>query len=406
MLSEKQMRILSFGETDYDALICDGAIRSGKTSVMMVAYVDWAMKHFDGRNFIIAGKTVKSAQRNVIEPYIGMDYARSRYSLKWSGTDNKLTVTAGKRSNTFYVFGGKDEASYQLVQGFTAAGALIDEVALCVRSFVEQCLARCSVAGSKFWFNCNPDSPLHWFRQEWILRAEAKNAYYLHFALTDNPSLTPEIVERYERMYTGVFYQRYIQGLWVVAEGLVYSCFERSTMVEELEPAPGEVCYISIDYGITNPFAALLWVVRNGVAYCVDEYVFDSRKEGRRLTDAQLYDRLADWAKGRNVESVTIDPSATSFKAEIEQRGLFWLQDADNAVNDGIQLVQRCMTTGALKISPKCTTLLSELGLYSWDEKASEGGRDKVIKENDHACDAMRYFVSTVGPDVIPALYW
>lgn len=401
MLSSKQRKILAFPMTGYDALICDGSVRSGKTSLMMWAYVQWAMDEFNGQNFIIGGKTVKSAVRNVVDPFISMTLAKRRYSLSWNAGSNELKVRRGDHENTFLVFGGKDKSSFQLVQGFTAAGCLIDEVALCERSFVEQALARCSVEGSKFWFNCNPDAPNHWFRVEWLLQCRKRNALHLHFCLDDNPSLSELIKERYRNMYSGVFKRRYIDGEWVVAEGLVYQV-DTADLMCELDVSKQERCWVSIDYGITNPFVAIMWVIRNGKAYAVDEYAFDSRQEGYRKTDSELYSELDAWIGGRNVESIVIDPSASSFKEEIDRHGMYLCLDADNSVLDGIQLVSTSIANNSLLVSEHCETLIKEFGLYRWDDKSKE--RDKVLKESDHAMDAMRYFFTTIARDELPCL--
>lgn len=230
-ISHKQKQIMAFPYTKYDAIICDGAIRSGKTSFMMLSFVDDAMRRYSNQRFGICGKTVDSTVKNIIAPYLGLTYAKEKYCLQWRRTDKLLIVSDGTRENVFEVFGGKDESSSQLIQGRTLAGILLDEVALQPRSFVEQALARCSVDGSKLWFNCNPEGQLHWFNQEWIKQPGKHNALHLHFTLDDNPSLNERIKKRYEAMYSGVFYDRYIQGLWVSAEGLIYDMFSSQNHV-------------------------------------------------------------------------------------------------------------------------------------------------------------------------------
>ena len=216
--------ILAFPYTSYDALICDGAIRSGKTSIMTISYIDWAMRTFTNTKLAICGKTVETSIKNIVEPYLATAYSK-KYKCKFNRSSKTLTISKGTVTNTFHIYGGKDESSYQLIQGITLGGVLLDEVALMPRSFVEQALARCSVDGSKYWFNCNPSTPKHWFNLEWILKAKEKNALHLHFLLEDNPGLSSAIVARYKRDYIGVFYQRYILGLWVVAEGSIYKYF-------------------------------------------------------------------------------------------------------------------------------------------------------------------------------------
>ena len=216
MISEKQRKILAFPYSDYDALICDGAVRSGKTSIMTVAFVDWAMRRFSGQRFGVCGRTVDSCTKNIILPYLAMRYAQERYSITWRRADKTLEVRRGAVCNVFEVFGGKDESSFALIQGRTLAGVLLDEVVLMPRSFVEQALTRCSVDGAKLWFSCNPGSPQHWFYTDWIRRRRERNALYLHFEMTDNPGLSKKTIERYQTMFSGVFYDRYVRGLWVL----------------------------------------------------------------------------------------------------------------------------------------------------------------------------------------------
>lgn len=254
MISEKQMKILAFPYSNYDALICDGAVRSGKTSIMVWAFVDWAMRTFTDQRFGICGKTVESAVKNIITPFLSMTLAKERYGLRWRRGEHVLEVTRGNRRNFIEVFGGKDESSYMLIQGRTLAGVMLDEVVLMPESFVNQALARCSVDGSRIWFSCNPASPQHWFYTNWIQQAEQHNALYLHFAMTDNPALSEKVLQRYETMYSGVFYERYILGKWVLAEGLIYPMFNDDCIVDDYQEPENATYYISCDYGTLNLF--------------------------------------------------------------------------------------------------------------------------------------------------------
>lgn len=402
--SEKQLEILAFPYTRYDSLICTGAIRSGKTSLMTVAYVDWAMRNYNKHKFILMGKTVASVERNVVEPFMALDWVKQRWNVSYKRSQCRMVVSRpsgnGVVSNSFEVFGAKDKASYELIQGFTAAGCLVDEVALCERSAVEQALARCSVAGSRYFFSCNPESPRHWFYTEWIQRAKEQNALVLQFQLRDNPSLTEDVIQRYERQYTGVFYDRYIRGLWVVAEGLVYPFAEEQCLcspdeawgADEVPHGRGE-WYISIDYGITNPFAALLWRVHGGRAYVVEEYVWDSRETGSRRTDEEHYEAVEALAGDRLIQSVIVDPSANSFKETVWRHGRFDVINGDNAVVDGIGVTSVMLKEGLVKVNRDCTRTVQEFGLYRWDQQAVN---DRPIKENDHCMDSLRYCCNTV----------
>lgn len=233
-LSKKQKRLMKWAfmpstRERYKAIVCDGAVRSGKTICMVTAFILWAMRYFDGQSFGICGKTVASAERNIIVPAQEIDDLTAFFQLRYRKSDHVLVVSGNGRENRFYVFGGKDESSYALVQGITLAGVLLDEVALMPKSFVDQAIARTlSIPASKLWFNCNPESPGHWFFKEWVQQPEEKNALHLHFRMEDNPIMTPEAIADAERMYSGVFYQRYILGLWVAAEGVIYKEFAES----------------------------------------------------------------------------------------------------------------------------------------------------------------------------------
>ena len=388
-ISHKQKQIMAFPYTSFDALICDGAIRSGKTVFMMLSFIDDAMRRYNHQRFGICGKTVDSTVKNLIMPYIGLTYAKNKYSLQWKRTDKILVVSDGQRENVFEVFGGKDESSFALIQGRTLAGVLLDEVALQPRSFVEQACARCSVDGSKLWFNCNPASPQHWFYKEWICQPEKHNAIRLHFLLDDNPALSQRIIDRYKSMYSGVFYNRYILGEWCVAEGLVYD-FGEENIVDEV-PKNGEY-YISIDYGTMNPFSAGLWCVLGDKATRIKEYYYNGREKAVQKTDEEYCDSIEELAKGYNIRKVVVDPSAASFIASLKKRG-FTIRKANNDVLDGIRRTAVYLKQGNIKIHRSCVDSIAEFGLYRWDDKSNA---DTVIKENDHAMDDIRYFANTI----------
>lgn len=388
-ISPKQKQIMAFPYTSYDALIADGAIRSGKTVFMMLSFVDDAMRRYNRQRFGICGKTVDSTVKNIITPYLDLSYANEKYSIQWKRTDKILVVSDGRHENIFEVFGGKDESSFSLIQGRTLAGVLLDEVALMPRSFVEQACARCSVDGSKLWFNCNPASPQHWFYTEWVTQPKKHNAIRLHFFLEDNPALSERIVERYKSMYTGVFYRRYILGEWCVAEGLVYD-FGEENITDDI-PENGQY-YISVDYGTMNPFSAGLWCVLGDKAVRVKEYYYNGRERAVQRTDEDYCDSIEELAKGKTIQKVIVDPSAASFIAALKKRG-FSVKKANNDVLDGIRRTAVLLKNGNVKIHRSCVDSIAEFGLYRWDDKASA---DTVIKENDHAMDDIRYFCNTV----------
>lgn len=395
-ISRKQKQIMAFPYTSYDALICDGAIRSGKTVFMMLSFVDDAMRRYNNQRFGICGKTVDSTVKNLIIPYLSLSYAKGKYNIQWRRTDKIMVVSNGERENIFEIFGGKDESSFALIQGRTLAGVLFDEVALQPKSFVDQACARCSVDGSKMWFNCNPASPQHWFYTEWICQLKKHNAIRIHFLLEDNPSLSEHIINRYKSTYSGVFYRRYILGEWCLAEGLIYSMFDGTRNI--CSPRnDAERYFLSCDYGTQNPFALGLISARSteqGTVYHLErELYYDGRKSGQ-LTDSEYADRLTEFCSDVDIQSVIVDPSAASFIAELRKRG-YRVIKARNDVIDGIRYVSSALIDGRLLISPDCENTLREFGVYSWDEKAGERGEDKPIKQNDHAMDMLRYALYT-----------
>lgn len=387
-ISNKQKQIMAFPFTDYDCLIADGAIRSGKTVFMILSFIDDAMRRYNNQRFGICGKTVDSTVKNIIMPYLSLTYSR-KYNIRWRRADKTMTVSDGENENVFEIFGGKDEASFMLIQGRTLAGVLFDEVALQPRSFVEQACARCSVDGSKMWFNCNPESPQHWFYKEWICDLKRHNAIRLRFQLEDNPSLSAKIIERYKNQYTGVFYNRYILGEWCIAEGLVYE-FGEDNIVDDI-PTGGEY-YISIDYGTQNPFSAGLWCVLGDKATRIKEYYYNGRAKGVQRTDEEYCDDIEELAKGYDIRKVVVDPSASSFIASLRKRG-FYIRKANNDVLDGIRKTAVCLKNGNVKIHRSCVDSIAEFGLYRWNDKATN---DTVVKENDHAMDDIRYFCNTI----------
>lgn len=377
---------------NYKAIICDGSVRSGKTLSMTIGFVLWSMKNFDGESFAFCGKTIDSLKRNVITPM--EKWLAGIVKAKINSSRNYLDISLNGKKNRYYIFGGKDAGSYKLIQGITLAGALLDEVALMPRSFVEQAVMRCSVGGSKLWFNCNPEGSEHWFYKEWVLQSENKNALHLHFTMEDNLSLAEETKIMYENSFSGVFYDRYIRGLWVLAEGLVYSMFDKSRHVleDDYEPA-NAMFYISCDYGILNPTSMGLWALENGRAVRIKEDYYDGRKNQPR-TDEEHYAALEKLARGYNIQFVIVDPSASSFIECIKRHHKFRIRKADNNVIGGINNVSTLIANNRIFICEGCKDILRELTLYRWDNNAQN---DKVIKEYDHACDDMRYFVNTIA---------
>lgn len=425
--SRKQKQVLTWWckdspVHDKDGIIADGAIRSGKTVSMSLSFAMWAMSTVNGQNFAMCGKTIGSFRRNVLF-WLKLMLKSRGYSVIDRRADNLIIIRKGDTENYFYIFGGKDERSQDLIQGITLAGVFFDEVALMPESFVNQATGRCSVEGSKFWFNCNPDGPYHWFKVNWIdkstgylgkerveqIRKKAaeegkdpglKEILYLHFTMDDNLSLSEEIKARYRSMYIGVFFKRYILGLWAAAEGVIYDMFDPEKHVKNIKEFFQILVngnrYVSCDYGTQNATVFLLWNKGiDGKWYCIREYYYSGRDKGKQKTDAEYADDLKKWLDGTRIKAMIVDPSAASFIAELRKRG-YKVIKANNDVLDGIRLVGMLLNLEMLIFSSSCTETIKEFASYIWDEKAAEHGEDKPVKQHDHGCDAVRYFVSTV----------
>lgn len=433
--SKKQRMVMNWWMSespvkDYDGIIADGAIRSGKTVSMSLSFVFWTMETFSGQNFAMCGKTIGSFRRNVLF-WLKLMLRSRGYRVIDHRADNLVEISRKGITNYFYVFGGKDERSQDLIQGITLAGLFCDEVALMPESFVNQATGRCSVAGSKFWFNCNPDGPYHWFKVKWIDKAigflgkkkttklkeqaakagtepELKKLLYVHFTMDDNLSLTEEIKARYRSMYTGVFFKRYIMGLWAMAEGIIYDMFHTDKHVVDTEALAKKYFlktgrnfwtneqYVSCDYGTQNPTAFLLWnKAADGKWYCRKEYYYSGRDKGRQKTDAEFSADLTAWLKCEKIRAVVLNPAAASFKAQLEKDG-YKVKKAKNDVLDGIRFVATLLNQGSIFIDKSCENLIKEFASYIWDAKAGERGEDKPVKEHDHCLDSLRYLAYTI----------
>lgn len=403
--TEKQIKLLTWWNSNSpyqnaNGIVCDGSVRSGKSLIMSLSFMIWSMQTFENRNFGIAGKSISSLRRNVINQLKDLLYLRGYECFDAKG-ENYLKVSRNGVSNTYYLFGGKDERSRDYVQGFTAAGFYFDEVTLMPRSFVEQCIARCSVEGAKLWFNCNPEGPYHWFKTDYIDQLDRLHLYRLQFKLYDNPSLSKEVIERYETMFTGVFYKRFVLGEWVMANGIIYDSFdnERNTYDElPIWLSRDGIPIYACDYGTKNPMVFLEgYIDRRGerpIVYIDKEYYWDGRNSVRTKTDSEYVDDFIAFRTVHDSSKLIVDPSASSFITASRRAGIF-TTEAKNSVEEGISLVHTMFYMGLIRIHPRCVNTIKEIGTYQWDMKRADNGKEVPLKEHDHCMDALRYLVNT-----------
>lgn len=421
-LSTKQRLLLTWAHKQstrkkYDAIICDGAVRSGKTAVMVVSFIHWAMRFFNGATFGICGKTVQSAERNIIIPIQESADLTAYYALNYTRSNKKLTVTCGKIENYFYVFGGKDESSYMLIQGITLSGVMFDEVALMPRSFVEQAVARTlSIGNAKLWFNCNPDQPKHWFYLEWVQKAVEKRALHLHFLMSDNPIMTPDKIERAEKMYTGVFRDRYILGLWKRAEGLIYQQFADNTddyLIDDIDPHEIIYAQIGVDFGGTkssHSFTLTGFTRQYKTVVVLDEYYHDNRK--RRLSPTEVdaafvdfvrrakarykvYEAFCDSAEQTLIEGFEVAAARNKLGIDIKNA-------RKGPINDRIAFYNSLMAQRRLLIMRHCRATIEALQDAVYDDK--KGTKDIRLddgKINIDSLDSLEYSTESVQDDIL-----
>lgn len=394
--SKKQLKVRHWWEhekiKENDIIVADGSIRAGKTIAMIISFLLWSQSSFNNQNFIISGKTIGALKRNVINP---LRQIISSWGWKdyFNRSENFLTIG----NNNYYLFGASNESSQDIVQGLTAAGYLADEIALHPKSFIEQAIGRCSVEGAKIFCNCNPNSPYHYFKTEYIDKAVEKLIYYLHFTMDDNLTLSEKVKDRYKRMYSGVFYKRYILGLWVIAEGIIYDMFDENIHVIDTSKIDNFArYYLSIDYGVHNAFSAGLWGENNNIWHRLKEYYYSGRETGKQLDNEVYYKNIVDFVGNKNIQGTIIDPSASSFIQTVKKYGKFKVIKAKNNVNEGIENTSSALNENKIYIDKSCKNTIKEFYSYMWDEKAVLRGEDKPIKQFDHAMDEIRYFVNTI----------
>ena len=375
--------------------ILHGSIRSGKTWISLVLWAFWVASSPVDKSYLMVAKTLTSLKRNcldLLEMLVGSK--NFQYSL-----GQKQGWLFGRR---IYLEGVNNVRAESKIRGMTLQGGYCDELTLFTEDFFAMLLSRLSEPGAKLIGTTNPDNPNHWLKLKYLDRKDELDLLEMQFLIDDNTTLEPEYVKQIKAENTGVFYDRFILGKWVTAEGLIYQCFNENKHVIDTVPKPNgsEEYYISIDYGTLNPFSAGLWLIQDGVAYRTQEYYYDGRKQRRQLTDEEYYTALEALAGDKNIQYVVIDPSAASFITTIRRHGRFAVRRAINDVLDGIRVTAALINAGRIQIHKSCEDTRREFKSYAWDDKATE---DRVIKDNDHAMDDIRYFCNTI---LARALKW
>lgn len=381
-LSDKQ--IIAMKECTARINILEGAVRSGKSHIANIIFLNELKNGPDGE-YMIGGKNEGTIRRNIIAPLNHLVGGTIRYNR----TLGEFTLFDRK----VYVVGANDERAEGKIRGLTLAGALIDEITIIPESFFKMATSRLSIAGSKLIGTTNPDGPYHWLKTDYINRASELNLRNFSFKLDDNPFLPPSYVEDLKKEYRGLWYKRFIEGLWVLAEGAIYDFFDNRLHVFKGPRTYAKQYFLGIDYGTTNPFAAVLVGFNDDghpALWIEKEYYWDSKEKGYQKTDSEYAMDLEKEFGGYPISIYYLDPSAASFEVELKRRKKP-VKHANNDVLDGIRYVGSLIAQGDLMICANCKSLIKEIESYVWDTKSARTGEDKPLKQRDHALDAMRY---------------
>lgn len=384
-LSPKQLKSLS--ESDAKINIWEGAVRSGKTYISLWRFIKELTFGPQGEYCCIS-KTYDSFKRNILPQLSSMIGADARYY-------------AGKREmkiwgKTVHIIGADDDRAESKIRGPTFAGAYCDELTILPEAVFKMLISRCAMGSARIFGTTNPDSPFHWLRRDYLTNNVDVKSWA--FVMDDNPKLQTHEKEYLKRQYTGLWYKRFIEGLWVQAEGSIYDFFSTDVHCIDYPLSNAQQYIIGIDYGTSNACSYILCGLNPDKypnVWVEGEYYWDSRARQRQKTDAEYEEDLMRFIDGRPISAIYIDPSAASFKQELVRAGYENLFEAENEVLDGIRFVSNFLNSGTLKITRACPNLIKEFQSYVWDPKSQKTGIDKPIKENDHALDALRYAIYT-----------
>lgn len=378
--------------------ILHGSVRSSKTINCTVRWLDYLINGPQG-DLAMLGKTTATLQRNVLNDLFDIVGPKN---YKWLNRQQGELQIFKRR---VYCFGANNEDAESKIRGATFAGAYCDEANLYPQSVFNQLMARMSIRGAKCFCNCNPDNPYHWFYTDYITNDTIKDKKVWQFLMDDNLSLDQDYIESLKQMYTGVWYERMIEGKWVAAEGRIYDMFDDKTHMIDTQAFikssglnPKAIKWIvGCDYGTATVMSwGLYGRLPNGTYLKVKEYYYDAMKTKVQKTDHEFAEEFDAWIKKSDVKpwAVFCDPSAASWKTELMRRGYVVL-NANNDVVNGIRQVATMLNTGKFYIDKSCVNTKMEYSTYSWDPMAQKQGKDRPIKEHDHTCDTDRYVLYT-----------
>lgn len=417
--SEQQQRLMHWWRpgltsAENDFVIADGSIRSGKTIACIIGFLTWSQEMFSGQSFILAGKTMGALKKNVVRPMQQILEAWGwSYTYIRSGTDARIEIG----SNTYYLYGANTEASQDALQGLTAAGAYADEAALFPQSFIDQMIGRCSVDGWKVWMNCNPEGPHAYIKEEFIDKAKEKKVYRLHFMMDDNLTLSAQRKEAYKRSWSpgSVFYKRFILGLWVAADGLIYQQFAdnvKQYLIDENWLKENEIIYatIGVDFGGTkSAHSFTLTGFTRGYKQVV---VLDEYYCKKRINPKQLQEDFIDFVRRAKqkykVYEAYCDSAEQTLIAGLEMAcvqahvGIEIKNAIKGSINDRIAFYNSLIAQNRWKIMKHCTHIISAFENACYDDKKKN--MDVRLDDglmNVDSLDSTEYSTESIQEDIL-----
>lgn len=383
-----------------------GSVRSGKTYVSLLKFGLWVAGQPLKHEFIMCGKTVTSLKRNCFG-YLQDFFGENNFSYSMS------TKTATLFGHIVYLEGANDERSENKIRGMTLAGAYCDEITLYPESFVQMLLSRLSIENAKLWATCNPDSPNHYIKTKYIDRVNELDINVWNFILTENEFLGKQYIENISKEYSGVFYNRFILGQWVRAEGIIYNLFANNTedyiLPDNFDFNKILGITIGVDFGGNG--SATTFVCSGYTRFFKDIIILESERHTGELSPEKLDKLYADFVKlcvdkygkfaytyADSAEQILIRGLKNKASRECLKTNV--LNARKMPIKDRIALIVKLIGQGRFKVARHCKTVIKALQDAVWDSKHEDERLDDGTSDID-TLDAMEYSIEPYYREIL-----
>lgn len=409
LLSPKQLRSIVMA-ADYTIALWVGAVSAGKTFASLIAFLIAILAVPPGERIVIVGRTLKTIEGNVLS--LLMDPKRFGI-LSGSVVHTTGASTAIILGRVVELIGAPNALAEGNIRGGTIALVYVDEVTLIPEAFFDMLETRLRVEGARMLATTNPASFNHWLRIKYILAAADHDMITFHLTMRDNPGLTRAYVLRMARASVGMFFQRFILGLWTNAAGAIYDMWDPARYQITFESMPKIARYLAvgIDYGASHATSAVLLGISDEYdtqgryrprLIVMDEwrYKVDHEAGVQSMAPSDMAAAIGKWIRRDHTPNqellraplIFCDPSAKGFREELKKARITNAA-ADNDVLPGISDLSSLFAQDRILITDRCVGILEEITEYSWDAKKTAIGEDQPVKEKDDSMDALRYAV-------------